>query len=286
MGQEKSIGEIDIASILNMTVEPVNEAVIDSKKGKDNKPQKTEITIKGGKDIAKAAKESGKQINNIQKAIGKVTKAPVKFVPDTSEVDKAKKKVEKPTESKVKLKTEKVDLPLLGKTPVKSSIDKDSRIAIKKTLRDAKSVSDNLIKAATEAVKKIGSANYLEGLNDREKQAISTAVAKVKRNNSGISEDRLKTFEQNLILDRRAKKTHETLSENFKLPGSSSKAYGQEMYEAAIAAAKIQAAVKIREGLHNNKEYTKFLSENDKNKNYNGNTLKMPEKFIDQIQTG
>ena len=83
MGQEKSIGEIDIASILNMTVEPVNEAVIDSKKGKDNKPQKTEITIKGGKDIAKAAKESGKQINNIQKAIGKVTKAPVKFIPDT-----------------------------------------------------------------------------------------------------------------------------------------------------------------------------------------------------------
>ena len=79
MGQGKSIGEFDIASILNMTVTPVNEAVIDSKKGKGNKTQKTEITIKGGKDIAKVAKESGKQINSVQKAIGKVTKAPVEF---------------------------------------------------------------------------------------------------------------------------------------------------------------------------------------------------------------
>ena len=41
MGQGKSIGEFDIASILNMTVTPVNEAVIDSKKGKGNKTQKT-----------------------------------------------------------------------------------------------------------------------------------------------------------------------------------------------------------------------------------------------------
>lgn len=286
MGQGKSIGEFDIASILNMTVAPVNEAVIDSKKGKGNKTQKTEITIKGGKDIAKVAKESGKQINSVQKAIGKVTKAPVEFVPDTSKVDKAKKKVAKPTESKVKLKTEKVDLPLLGKTPVKSSIDKDSRTAIKKTLSAAEETSKNLIDAAKEVVKKIGSANYLEELNSNERQAISTAVSKVKRNNPGISEDRLKTFEQNLRLDRRAKKTHDTLSESFRLPSSSSKAYGQEMYEAAIAAAKIQAAVKIREGLHNNEEYTKFLSENDKNKNYNGNTLKMPGRFIDQIQTG
>lgn len=286
MGQEKSIGEIDIASILNMTVEPVNEAVIDSKKGKDNKPQKTEITIKGGKDIAKAAKESGKQINNIQKAIGKVTKAPVKFVPDTSEVDKAKKKIEKSTESKVKLKTEKVDLPLLGKTPMNVEIGKDSQKAIKESLSAAEKASKNLIKAASEAVKKIGSASYLEELNDRERRAISTAVSNVKKNNPGISEDKLKTFEQNLILDRRAKKTHETLSENFKLPGSSSKAYGQEMYEAAIAAAKIQAAVKIREGLHSDEGYTQFLSKNDRSKSFNGNTLKIPGKFIDQIQTG
>lgn len=285
MGQEKSIGEIDIASILNMTVAPVNEAVIDSKKGKDNKPQKTEITIKGGKDIAKAVKESGKQINSMQKAIGKVTKAPVEFVPDTSKVDKAKKKVAKPTESKVKLKTEKVDLPLLGKTPVKSSIDKDSRIAIKKTLKDAESVSDNLIKAAKEVVKKIGSANYLEELTKNEQQSVSNAVAKVKRNNPGISEDRLKTFEQNLILDRRAKKTHDALSESFRLPKSSSKSYGQEMYDAAITAAKIQAAVKIREGLHKDEGYTQFLSENDKKKNFNGSTLKLPDKIIDQIQS-
>ncbi len=286
MGQEKSIGEFDIASIVKMTVAPVNEAVIDSKKGKDNKPQKTEITIKGGKDIAKAVKESGKQINSVQKAIGKVTKAPVEFVPDTSKVDKAKKEAEKPTESKVKLKTEKVDLPLLGKTPIKLSIDKDSRTAIKKTLGDAEKTSKDLIKAATDAVKKIGSANYLEDLNDSERQAISTAVSNVKKNNPGISEDKLKTFKQNLTLDRRAKKTHDTLSENFRLPSPSSKAYGQEMYDAAITAAKIQAAVKIREGLHGDKSYTQFLSENDKNKNYNGNTLKIPGKFIDQIQTG
>lgn len=111
-------------------------------------------------------------------------------------------------------------------------------------------------------------------------------MAKVKRNNPGISEDKLKTFEQNLTLDRRAKKTHDTLSENFRIPSSSSKAYGQEMYEAAIAAAKIQAAVKIREDLHNDERYTQFLSKNDRSKSYNGNTLKIPGKFIDQIQTG
>lgn len=286
MGQGKSIGEFDIASILNMTVTPVNEAVIDSKKGKGNKTQKTEITIKGGKDIAKVAKESGKQINSVQKAIGKVTKAPVEFVPDTSKVDNAKKKLARPTESKVKLKTEKVNLPLLGKTPVKSSIDKDSRTAIKKTLSAAEETSKNLIDAAKEVVKKIGSANYLEELTKNEQQSVSNAVAKVKRNNPGISEDKLKTFEQNLTLDRRAKKTHDTLSENFRIPSSSSKAYGQEMYEAAIAAAKIQAAVKIREGLHKDEGYTQFLSENDKKKNFNGSTLKLPDKFIDQIQTG
>lgn len=286
MGQEKSIGEIDIASILNMTVAPVNEAVIDSKKGKDNKPQKTEITIKGGKDIAKAVKESGKQINSVQKAIGKVTKAPVELTPDTTKFDKAKKEAEKPIKTPVKLETENVDLPLLGKTPVKLSIDKDSRTAIKKTLKDAEKASKSLIDSAARTVKKIGSANYLEELTKNEQQSVSNAVAKVKRNNPGISEDRLRTFEQNLILDRRAKKTHETLSENFKLPDSSSKSYGQEMYEAAIAAAKIQAAVKIREELHGNESYTQFLSKNDRSKSYNGNTLKIPGKFIDQIQTG
>lgn len=111
-------------------------------------------------------------------------------------------------------------------------------------------------------------------------------MAKVKRNNPGISEDRLKTFEQNLILDRRAKKTHDALSESFRLPKSSSKSYGQEMYDAAITAAKIQAAVKIREGLHKDEGYTQFLSENDKKKNFNGSTLKLPDKIIDQIQTG
>ncbi len=211
---------------------------------------------------------------------------PAEIVPDTSKFDKVKKEAEKPIKTPVKLETENVDLPLLGKTPIKLSIDKDSRTAIKKTLGDAEKTSKDLIKAATDAVKKIGSANYLEDLNDRERQAISTAVSKVKRNNPGISEDRLKTFEQNLTLDRRAKKTHDTLSENFRLPSSSSKAYKQEMYEAAITAAKIQAAVKIREGLHKDEGYTKFLSENDKSKNFNGNTLKIPGKFIDQIQNG
>lgn len=235
-------------------------------------------------DVKREAQQTAKAMQSAMD--GQKIEIPAEIVPDTSKFDKAKKEAEKPIKTPVKLETEDVDLPLLGKTPIKLSIDKDSRTAIKKTLSDAKNVSDNLIKAATEAVKKIGSANYLEDLNDRERQAISTAISKVKRNNPGISEDRLKTFEQNLILDRRAKKTHDTLSENFRLPSSSSKVYGQEMYEAAISAAKIQAAVKIREGLHNNKEYTKFLSENDKNKNYNGNTLKIPGKFIDQIQTG
>ena len=235
-------------------------------------------------DVKKEAQQTAKAMQSAMD--GQKIEIPAEIVPDTSKFDKAKKEAEKPIKTPVKLETEDVDLPLLGKTPIKLSIDKDSRTAIKKTLSDAKNVSDNLIKAATEAVKKIGSANYLEDLNDRERQAISTAVSKVKRNNPGISEDRLRTFEQNLTLDRRAKKTHDTLSESFRLPSSSSKAYGQEMYKAAILAAKIQAAVKIREGLHNNKEYTKFLSENDKNKNYNGNTLKIPGKFIDQIQNG
>lgn len=235
-------------------------------------------------DVKREAQQTAKAMQSAMD--GQKIEIPAEIVPDTSKFDKAKKEAEKPIKTPVKLETEDVDLPLLGKTPIKLSIDKDSRTAIKKTLSDAKNVSDNLIKAATEAVKKIGSANYLEDLNDRERQAISTAISKVKRNNPRISEDRLKTFEQNLILDRRAKKTHDTLSENFRLPSSSSKVYGQEMYEAAISAAKIQAAVKIREDLHNNKEYTKFLSENDKNKNYNGNTLKIPGKFIDQIQTG
>ena len=179
-----------------------------------------------------------------------------------------------------------VDLPLLGKTPIKLSIDKDSRTAIKKTLKDAEKASKSLIDSAARTVKKIGSANYLEELTKSEQQSISNAVAKVKRNNPEISEDRLKTFEQNLTLDRRAKKTHDTLSEGFNLPSSSSKAYVQEMYKAAITAAKIQAAVKIREDLHRDESYTQFLSENDKNKNYNGNTLKIPGKFIDQIQNG
>lgn len=250
-----------------ISLDPVAEAIVKGVNVKTN---------------SKANKEFQKKIDQIKEG----TDMPVRFDPDTSEFDKAKKEAERPIKTPVKLETEDVDLPLLGKTPIKLSIDKDSRTAIKKTLSDAKNVSDNLIKAATEAVKKIGSANYLEDLNDRERQAISTAISKVKRNNPGISEDRLKTFEQNLILDRRAKKTHETLSENFKLPGSSSKAYGQEMYEAAIAAAKIQAAVKIREGFHSDEGYTQFLSKNDRSKSFNGNTLKIPGKFIDQIQNG
>ena len=217
---------------------------------------------------------------------GKKVNVNAELTPDTTKFDKAKKEAEKPIKTPVKLETENVDLPLLGKTPVKLSIDKDSRTAIKKTLKDAEKASKSLIDSAARTVKKIGSANYLEELTKNEQQSVSNAVAKVKRNNPGISEDRLRTFEQNLILDRRAKKTHETLSENFKLPDSSSKSYGQEMYEAAIAAAKIQAAVKIREELHGNESYTQFLSKNDRSKSYNGNTLKIPGKFIDQIQTG
>ena len=227
-------------------------------------------------------KEFQKKIDQIKEG----TDMPVRFNPNTSEFDKAKKEAEKPIKTPVKLETENVDLPLLGKTPVKLSIDKDSRTAIKKTLKDAEKASKSLIDSAARTVKKIGSANYLEELTKNERQAISTAVSKVKRNHPEISDDRLKTFEQNLILDRRAKKTHETLSENFKLPDSSSKSYGQEMYEAAIAAAKIKAAVKIREDLHNDESYTQFLSKNDRSKSYNGNTLKIPGKFIDQIQTG
>lgn len=202
------------------------------------------------------------------------------------EANKAKKEAEKPIKTPVKLETEDIDLPLLGKTPIKLSIDKDSRTAIKKTLKDAEKASKSLIDSAARTVKKIGSANYLEELTKNEQQSVSNAVAKVKRNNPGISEDRLKTFEQNLTLDRRAKKTHDTLSESFMIPSSSSKAYGQEMYDAAITAAKIQAAVKIREGLHKDEGYTQFLSENDKKKNFNGSTLKLPDKIIDQIQTG
>lgn len=235
-------------------------------------------------DVKKEAQQTAKAMQSAMD--GQKIEIPAEIVPDTSKFDKAKKEAEKPIKTPVKLETEDVDLPLLGKTPIKLSIDKDSRTAIKKTLKDAEKASKSLIDSAARTVKKIGSANYLEELTKNEQQSVSNAVAKVKRNNPGISEDKLKTFEQNLILDRRAKKTHETLSENFKLPGSSSKAYGQEMYEAAIAAAKIQAAVKIREELHGNESYTQFLSKNDRSKSYNGNTLKMPGKFIDQIQTG
>lgn len=235
-------------------------------------------------DVKREAQQTAKAMQSAMD--GQKIEIPAEIVPDTSKLDKAKKEAEKPIKTPVKLETEDVDLPLLGKTPIKLSIDKDSRTAIKKTLKDAEKASKSLIDSAARTVKKIGSANYLEELTKNEQQSVSNAVAKVKRNNPGISEDKLKTFEQNLILDRRAKKTHETLSENFKLPGSSSKAYGQEMYEAAIAAAKIQAAVKIREDLHENENYTQFLSKNDRSKSYNGNTLKIPGKFIDQIQTG
>lgn len=235
-------------------------------------------------DVKREAQQTAKAMQSAMD--GQKIEIPAEIVPDTSKFDKAKKEAEKPIKTPVKLETEDVDLPLLGKTPIKLSIDKDSRTAIKKTLKDAEKASKSLIDSAARTVKKIGSANYLEELTKNEQQSVSNAVAKVKRNNPGISEDKLKTFEQNLILDRRAKKTHETLSENFKLPGSSSKAYGQEMYEAAIAAAKIQAAVKIREELHGNESYTQFLSKNDRSKSYNGNTLKIPGKFIDQIQTG
>lgn len=250
-----------------ISLDPVAEAIVKGVNMKAN---------------SKANKEFQKTIDQIKEG----TDMPVRFNPNTSEFDKAKKEVEKPIKTPVKLETEDVDLPLLGKTPIKLSIDKDSRTAIKKTLKDAEKASKSLIDSAARTVKKIGSANYLEELTKNEQQSVSNAVAKVKRNNPGISEDRLRTFEQNLILDRRAKKTHETLSENFKLPDSSSKSYGQEMYEAAIAAAKIQAAVKIREDLHNDESYTQFLSKNDRSKSYNGNTLKIPGKFIDQIQTG
>lgn len=217
---------------------------------------------------------------------GKKVNVNAELTPDTTKFDKAKKEAEKPIKTPVKLETENVDLPLLGKTPIKLSIDKDSRTAIKKTLSAAEKTSKNLIDAAKEVVKKIGSANYLEELNSNERQAISTAVSKVKRSHPEISNDRLKTFEQNITLDRRAKKTHDILSESFRLPKSSSKSYGQEMYDAAITAAKIQAAVKIREGLHKDEGYTQFLSENDKKKNFNGSTLKLPDKIIDQIQNG
>lgn len=235
-------------------------------------------------DVKREAQQTAKAMQSAMD--GQKIEIPAEIVPDTSKFDKAKKEAEKPIKTPVKLETEDVDLPLLGKTPIKLSIDKDSRTAIKKTLKDAEKASKSLIDSAARTVKKIGSANYLEELTKNEQQSVSNAVAKVKRNNPGISEDKLKTFEQNLTLDRRAKKTHDTLSENFRIPSSSSKAYGQEMYEAAIAAAKIQAAVKIREDLHNDERYTQFLSKNDRSKSYNGNTLKMPGKFIDQIQTG
>ena len=230
----------------------------DMKLGEISLDPVAEAIVKGVnmKANSKANKEFQKTIDQIKEG----TDMPVRFNPNTSEFDKAKKEAEKPIKTPVKLETENVDLPLLGKTPVKLSIDKDSRTAIKKTLKDAEKASKSLIDSAARTVKKIGSANYLEELTKNERQAISTAVSKVKRNHPEISDDRLKTFEQNLILDRRAKKTHETLSENFKLPDSSSKSYGQEMYEAAIAAAKIQAAVKIREDLHNEESYTQFLS--------------------------
>ena len=235
-------------------------------------------------DVKKEAQQTAKALQSAMD--GQKIEIPAEIVPDTSKFDKAKKEAEKPIKTPVKLETEDVDLPLLGKTPIKLSIDKDSRTAIKKTLKDAEKASKSLIDSAARTVKKIGSANYLEELTKNEQQSVSNAVAKVKRNNPGISEDSLKTFEQNLTLDRRAKKTHDTLSENFRIPSSSSKAYGQEMYEAAIAAAKIQAAVKIREDLHNDESYTQLLSKNDRSKSYNGNTLKIPGKFIDQIQTG
>lgn len=235
-------------------------------------------------DVKKEAQQTAKAMQSAMD--GQKIEIPAEIVPDTSKFDKAKKEAEKPIKTPVKLETEDVDLPLLGKTPIKLSIDKDSRTAIKKTLKDAEKASKSLIDSAARTVKKIGSANYLEELTKNEQQSVSNAVAKVKRNNPGISEDSLKTFEQNLTLDRRAKKTHDTLSENFRIPSSSSKAYGQEMYEAAIAAAKIQAAVKIREDLHNDESYTQLLSKNDRSKSYNGNTLKIPGKFIDQIQTG
>lgn len=234
-------------------------------------------------DVKREAQQTAKAMQSAMD--GQKIEIPAEIVPDTSKFDKAKKEAEKPIKTPVKLETEDVDLPLLGKTPIKLSIDKDSRTAIKKTLSAAEETSKNLIDAAKEVVKKIGSANYLEELNSNERQAISTAVSKVKRNHPEISDDRLKTFEQNLILDRRAKKTHDALSESFRLPKSSSKSYGQEMYDAAITAAKIQAAVKIREGLHKDEGYTQFLSENDKKKNFNGSTLKLPDKIIDQIQS-
>lgn len=235
-------------------------------------------------DVKREAQQTAKAMQSAMD--GQKIEIPAEIVPDTSKFDKAKKEAEKPIKTPVKLETEDIDLPLLGKTPIKLSIDKDSRTAIKKTLKDAEKASKSLIDSAARTVKKIGSANYLEELTKNEQQSVSNAVAKVKRNNPGISEDRLKTFEQNLTLDRRAKKTHDTLSESFMIPSSSSKAYGQEMYDAAITAAKIQAAVKIREGLHKDEGYTQFLSENDKKKNFNGSTLKLPDKIIDQIQTG
>lgn len=235
-------------------------------------------------DVKREAQQTAKAMQSAMD--GQKIEIPAEIVPDTSKLDKAKKEAEKPIKTPVKLETENVDLPLLGKTPIKLSIDKDSRTAIKKTLSAAEKTSKNLIDAAKEVVKKIGSANYLEELNSNERQAISTAVSKVKRSHPEISNDRLKTFEQNLTLDRRAKKTHDILSESFRLPKSSSKSYGQEMYDAAITAAKIQAAVKIREGLHKDEGYTQFLSENDKKKNFNGSTLKLPDKIIDQIQNG
>lgn len=250
-----------------ISLDPVAEAIVKGVNMKAN---------------SKANKEFQKTIDQIKEG----TDMPVRFNPNTSEFDKAKKEAEKPIKTPVKLETEDIDLPLLGKTPIKLSIDKDSRTAIKKTLKDAEKASKSLIDSAARTVKKIGSANYLEELTKNEQQSVSNAVAKVKRNNPGISEDRLKTFEQNLILDRRAKKTHDALSESFRLPKSYSKSYGQEMYDAAITAAKIQAAVKIREDLHNDESYTQFLSKNDRSKSYNGNTLKIPGKFIDQIQTG
>ena len=235
-------------------------------------------------DVKREAQQTAKAMQSAMD--GQKIEIPAEIVPDTSKFDKAKKEAEKPIKTPVKLETENVDLPLLGKTPIKLSIDKDSRTAIKKTLSAAEKTSKNLIDAAKEVVKKIGSANYLEELNSNERQAISTAVSKVKRSHPEISNDRLKTFEQNLTLDRRAKKTHDILSESFRLPKSSSKSYRQEMYDAAITAAKIQAAVKIREGLHKDEGYTQFLSENDKKKNFNGSTLKLPDKIIDQIQNG
>lgn len=235
-------------------------------------------------DVKKEAQQRAKAMQSAMDS--QKIEIPAEIIPDTSKLDKAKKEAEKPIKKPVKLEMEKVDLPLLGKTPMSVKISDDSQKAIKDTLSAAEKTSKNLIDAAKEVVKKIGSANYLEELNSNERQAISTAVSKVKRSHPEISDDRLKAFQQNLILDRRAKKTHDTLSESFRLPDSSSKSYGQEMYDAAITAAKIQAAVKIREGLHKDEGYTQFLSENDKKKNFNGSTLKLPDKIIDQIQNG